>query len=412
MPRDLIVFAGALYDSPLWTNRQHIATRLAQRGWRVLYIEPRLLLPRMLLGRFPGVRGRLPWLLRMNVPWKAAENLWVVAQFNVFPWSREVRWISLLNHWLNAWGVWFWARLLRFQNPTLLLYDTEAAQFLSMFPRAHVVYDCVDDHRAQAGVDRNPSRVTEEEEQIARRADAIAVTTEPLRERFLAISPFSRGSERESVRLVPNAADVQAFLAAKDTEPSDIASIPHPRIGSVGALDAYKVDVPLMAEMARTRPDWQFVLVGPVDSIGHRAWGMGHRAWGSGHGAGNVDVASLRQHSNIHFLGAKPREQVPSYVHAFDVAIIPYRESPYNRSSFPLKFWEFMATGKPIVATGLPSLRPYGQFVTLAASPESFIAGVEQALKNPSAGQERRRAEAQKHDWTARVAAIEKLLVS
>lgn len=273
------------------------------------------------------------------------------------------------------------------RDPVLLIYDTEAAEFLDDFPRARVVYDCVDDHRVQAGVDRNPRLVEREEAAIAKRAAAIAVTTEPLRARFASINP--------NVHLVPNAADAQAFLAKPSSEPADIANIPRPRMGTVGALDAYKVDVSLLREVARTRPEWHFVLIGPVD----------YSETSEENG-----VAELTALPNVHFLGWKPKEEIPAYVHAFDVAIIPYRESPYNRSSFPLKFWEFMASGKPVVASGLPSLGPYKNLITFAVSREEFAAGIAYALERGVEGREARIAEAKRHDWSGRVNVLEQLL--
>lgn len=387
-PKSVIVFAGALYDAPLWTNRQHVASRLADRGWKVLYVEPRLFILRQLFGRLPRTRGRWRWLLRQVAPQRVRSNLWVQAQANLIPGSRRFPAIGRFNHvvW-NGWHVRLHAKELGFHDPVLLIYDTEAAEFLDDFPRARVVYDCVDDHRVQAGVERSAPLVEREESAIAARADAIVVTTQPLFDRFSRLS--------RNVRLVPNAADVDAFLRPPVSEPPDIAVIPHPRIGTVGALDAYKVDVSLLHEVARTNPNWQFELVGPVDYSETSEEGS---------------VEKLRALPNVHFLGWKPKEEIPAYVHAFDVAIIPYRESAYNRSSFPLKFWEFMASGKPVVASGLPSLGPYKHLITLAASREEFAAGIAHALARGVEGREARIAEAKRHDWSGRIHLLEQLL--
>lgn len=382
--KDIIIFSGALYDAPLWTNRQHIATRLAKRGWRVLYVEPRLFLWRQLFGNFWGVRGRLAWLLRWWKVWHPEPTLWVASQINHVPGSRRRPGIGRFNHQMfNAWNVRRHAHALGFQHPVLLIYDTEAAEFLDDFPQSRVVYDCVDDHRAQAGVEKNSARVEQEEELISARAAAISVTTQPLFERF--------SLTHNNVGLVPNAADVMAF-AQPVHEPRDIASIPHPRIGTVGALDIYKVDVELLERVAREHRDWHIVLIGPVDYSE----------------TGGVEpVRKLSELPNVHFLDAKPREEVPAYVHAFDVAIIPYRESPYNRASFPLKFWEFLAAGKPVVASGLPALESYRHLATLASSPNAFARGVQEALDHGTERKEARMTEAQKHSWESRVDALE-----
>lgn len=394
----LIVFAGALYDVPLWTNRQQVATRLAERGWRVLYVEPRLFLLRQLGGMFLGRRGRLRWLLRYVMPWRVNANLSVVAQGNLLPGSRGHAWIGRLNHrLLNGWRVRRFARRLESPRPVLLVYDTEAAEFLDDFPQSRLVYDCVDEHRAQAGIDRHPARVDEEERALAARADAIAATTQPLVDRL--------AQRHRNVHLVPNAADVQAFLAPPSQEPADVAAIVHPRIGTVGALDAYKIDVELLEAVLRAHPDWQFVFVGPVDYGGSGDHGLlppTRRPLRS--------IEVLREYGNAHFLGTKPHEEIPAYVHAFDVAIISYRMSDYNRASFPLKFWEFMASGKPVVVSGLPQLEQYRHLIAVAGTPEEFAAQITTALLGRAPPATVRQQEARRHSWEERVSAIERLL--
>lgn len=397
-PRQVIIFSGAVFDSPIWTNRQHVATRLAKRGWKVLYVEPRLFWPRMLFGGYPGAKSSLRWLLRVHIPQRVHNNMWVISQLNAIPWGREVSWISWVNHFINYWAVRFYARRLGFFDgspPAVLLYDTEAAQYLSVFPESRVVYDCVDDHKVQAGVDRNPERVEQEEQLIAKRADAITVTTKPLYERF---SHFNRNTH-----LVPNAADIDAFRAKPDTIPDDITVVPRPRIGVIGTIDPYKVDVQLLEQIARKRSDWHIVLIGPVTRIGK----VGNK----------TSVFSL---PNVHVLGTKSHKEIPAYVHALDVAIIPYVASEYNRSSFPLKFWEYMASGIPVVSSGLPTLKQYSYVAPVVESAGEYIEHIESILTLNAgdrsegiaiASRDARIAEAEHHDYSGRVEAIERLLI-
>jgi glycosyltransferase involved in cell wall biosynthesis len=389
MKRDVIIFAGALYDSKLWTNRQQIATRLAERGHKVFYVEPRHFWLTMLLGQFPGSGSRWHWLFRSHWPREVRKNLWVISQFNVLPWSREVSWISMLNHWLNAPTVHLHVFLRRFKDPAILIYDTEAAQYIGRFPKSKIVYDCVDDHRVQAGVNRNPARVEAEEVLIAKSADAISVTTQILFERFSKLN--------KNVVLIPNAADIKLFKDFSGEVPEDLKNIPHPRIGTVGALDVYKVDFSMLYNVASKHPDWHFVLVGPVEHVGTKNEGLG--------------IRKLKELSNAHFLGEKTKDTVPAYVHNFDVAIIPYVKSGYNDASFPLKFWEFMVSGKPVVATNLPTLSQYQYLFSLTRTEEEFEKGIIAALQENEKSDSPRIAEAEQHDWSKRVDAIEKLLL-
>jgi len=123
-------------------------------------------------------------------------------------------------------------------------------------------------------------------------------------------------------------------------------------------------------------------------------------------------IKGLTKYKNIHFLGHKKYEDVPAYVHGFDVAIIPYKKSTYNDSSFPLKFWEFVASGKMVVATNLPALASFHGMVQIASSKEDFISEIEDALL----GQKKALGnnyleEARKHDWSQRVRILEGLLL-
>ncbi|MBI4022536.1 MAG: oligosaccharide flippase family protein, partial [Candidatus Andersenbacteria bacterium] len=321
----IICFAGAFFDAETWTNRQHIMTRMAHH-YPVLYVEPRVWVARA-FGRF----SRRRWLVQRHTA-----HFFTIAQWNILPGSREFRSIATINHALNKWFVLRAAHRLGFreidwrgQQSALVvwLYDTEAAEYLPAFTDATVVYDCVDDHAAQAGVDRNPRRVEQEEALMLERADLVTLTSRRLR---ALKRPYN-----SNVHLVLNAGDVVAFERASGEVPAELASLTAPIIGTVGTLDAYKVDFELVRKAAEARPQWQFVLIGAPTVDPHDARRSG--------------MAGLAALLNVHRLGPRPRQAVPGYVSSFDVCIIPYRNSRYNAASFPLKFWEFMASGKPIV---------------------------------------------------------------
>jgi hypothetical protein len=131
--------------------------------------------------------------------------------------------------------------------------------------------------------------------------------------------------QHPNVHLVLNAGDVDMF--SQKTSGS-VLKIAHPILGTVGALDGYKVDFELLETVARRKPEWHVVLVGePVVDKDRQA------------------IQNLTRLTNVHWLGPVRREHVPALVHQFDICLIPYRANQYNAASFPLKFWEFMATG-------------------------------------------------------------------
>ena len=174
-------------------------------------------------------------------------------------------------------------------------------------------------------------------------------------------------------------------------------------IGSVGALDSYKYDFKLIAAMATAHPEWHFVFVGEP-TVNERSV----RKSGDDHISLN-DIARL---PNVELVGGIARHQVPSWVHRFDVCIVPYRANDYNRSSFPLKFWEFMATGKPIVVSGLPELLPYRPLISYADTALAFAEAIASTLVSPEVGKAERIALAQGHSWDKRVQRLLTLLYS
>lgn len=382
--KKVICFAGGFYDAPFWTNRQHIMSRV-KNTHPVLYVEPRVWAIRHITSNpdslFSFVQKLLWWQ-------KRDENLYIIAQWNLLPGSREHKWIAALNHALNRWYVLAKARWLGFNDPIVWIYDTEAAEYLSAFPNSYVMYDCVDDHAAQAGVDRNSKRVEEEESVILERANLVTTTSHHLFE--------LKKKRNPNTHLVLNAGDVELFSQRTTGKlPAMMQNIKQagPVLGSVGALDSYKVDFDLLVSVAEAVPAWQFVFIGkPVVDKRIPA------------------LKRLRALPNVHVISNIPRKEVPLYAQAFDVCLIPYKYSRYNASSFPLKFWEFMATGKPVITSGLPELKPYTPLSVHIKNADEFISATKKALKHPTEGQMERMNLAEQNTWAARVGKILKLI--
>lgn len=389
--RAIICFAGATYDQPSWTNRQHMMSRIANQI-PVLYVEPRIWLFRYIATNWRQPRVLMRFFRRLIGVERVHDKLFIKAQWNLLPFSREYRQIAKINWLLNRWSVRTAALQLGFSSPQTIiwLYDTEGVEYLRDFAGAYVLYDCVDDHAAQAGVDRNPSRVIEEEEKIMQRANVVTVTSTKLYE--------LKRQGHPNVHLVLNAGDVEAFSNKSPgvvDVPARIRQLPHPIIGSVGALDRYKVDFELLYQVARQHPDWQFVCIGEpmVDRD-------------------QSTLTRLRGLPNVYLLGAVDHRLVPAYVSFFDICTIPYRSSRYNEASFPLKFWEFMATGKPIIVSGLPELRAYQSLIHYVTTVDEYSMAVTKSLQESGSGSAKRRAVAAEHSWQHRVDQIMALLPS
>ncbi len=163
-------------------------------------------------------------------------------------------------------------------------------------------------------------------------------------------------------------------------KPQDIADIPHPIVGYIGALDSERLDPEIIALFARALPAWNVVLVGPEDDVFRQS--------------------TLHNIPNVHFLGGKPFAQLASYVAAFDVCINPQRKNEITKGNYPLKIDEYLAMGKPVVATNTVAMQIFKDHAYLAEQPEEYPALLQKALgqNTPAMEQERMRF-ARTHSW-------------
>ncbi len=187
---------------------------------------------------------------------------------------------------------------------------------------------------------------------------------------------------------VPNVADVDLFAQALQDGPIDpgMAGLPHPRIVFTGALVTTKLDMGLLFVLARSQRDWSFALVGPT-----------------GPGDPRADMSGLAAEPNVHLLGPRPYEALPEVLRGADAGLIPYALNQLTESIFPMKVYEYLAAGLPVVATRLPALAGVEEVATAADAP-GIVALLEQAMADDSP--ERRAArsrEAKAHSWEHRL---------
>ena len=153
-----------------------------------------------------------------------------------------------------------------------------------------------------------------------------------------------------------------------------------------GAVVATKLDLALLETVARARPAWTFALVGPV-----------------GPGDPSTDVSALQALPNVHLLGPRPYEELPAVLRAADAGLVPYAINPLTRSIFPMKVYEYLAAGLPVVSTPLPALDAVGDVAT-AGDPPGIVAALERALAGDTEDARRERSQrARGHSWDARL---------
>ena len=375
--RDIVCVGFADWDTELLTNQHHLMSRLAADN-RVLFIESLGLRKPQLAGR--DVK-RIARRLRRGLqpPRLAPPGVHVLSPL-VLPLHSQPA-VRAVNARLLPALVGRATRRLNFQRPILWGYVPQAEALLDVLDPALVVYHCVDDIAAQPGVDAGSFRAAER--RFAARADLVLTSAPALDARMRECN--------DNVLFAPNVADTTTFATALQDGPVDpaIAALPGPVIAFTGAVVATKLDVGLIAELARSRPQWSFALVGPT--------GMGDPS---------TDVSALDAVANIHLLGARTHDALPAVLRGAAAGIIPYASNQLTASIFPMKVYEYLAAGLPVVATPLPALAGVDA-VTTAADAPGMAAALDAALAadSPEARAERSHA-ARAHSWDTRLAEI------
>ena len=250
-----------------------------------------------------------------------------------------------------------------------------------LLPRrgVRVFYYCVDDWSRFAHLDG--ARLDAEERQLLARADAAFTPARFLADK-LARAAAEIGRPGLPIRTIAHGVNWRQFHAALEPDlplPAELAARPSPRIGFYGNLDVW-IDYDRVAELARQRPSWTFVLVGPV----------------------RADLAPLRGLANILIPGRREHAELPAWCKGFDAAMIPYdRNDPRMTSVNPVKLKELLAAGVPVVAADIPELHGYGDAVRLCATSDEWLAALEIqiARRDRAAISAAMRAE----DWSAKV---------
>jgi glycosyltransferase involved in cell wall biosynthesis len=245
-----------------------------------------------------------------------------------------------------------------------------------------VVYHCVDDIAAQERIDA--ASFAAAEARFATRADLVIASSPALAERMRKFS--------SRVLYAPNVADTALFATALEPGPGDpqLDALPGPRVVFIGAIADSKLDLELLEQLAGARRDWTLALIGPV-----------------GLGAPGTDISALAAHPNVHLLGPRPYAELPKALRGAAVGLIPYRRSRLTDSVFPMKVYEYLAAGLPVVATGLPALEEVDE-VELADGLEAVVDALERAIREDSPERRLARSQAVRaRSWEARLSEIE-----
>jgi glycosyltransferase involved in cell wall biosynthesis len=324
--KTLVVFSHLRWNF-VYQRPQHLMSRLAAR-WRVIFIEepvPRS--PRNELERLEPAAGVQVWRPHVTggSPGFHDDHLPVLRRLL----GNALREQAVTDYW-----VWYY-------TPMAVALGAE------LTPRG-VVYDCMDELSAFKNA---PRQLIQRENALFKMADLVFTGGRSI---FNA-----KRSRHPRVHCFPSSVDATHFRKASQDHPLQ-AALPRPRLGYCGVIDE-RINLPLIDAIAKARPQWQIVMVGPTAKI---------------------DPRELPRRANIHWLGQQSYDDLPALISGWDVCLLPFALNEATRYISPTKTLEYMACGRPSVSTSIRDVvEPYGQVVNIADTPEGFVIDCEAILE-------------------------------
>ncbi len=371
---DIICISTQNWNEELWTNKQHIMQRLSLFN-RILYLNPEAIsVKRFIFGNY------------------SINKIYQRYNKNLFIFPQSIRIfgdkLRLVDQIINV----FWKLFLllfvtiHFSSRRILwIYPPESHRWLGFFREKFSIYDCVDDYSKFPVYLHTfgKHRIKNIEKILSKKADIIFTTSEKMFEEKKRYNP--------NTFLVGNVADFDHFntsLKLNYSEPKEFKGLPHPRLLFFGALSSFKLDFKLLIKLAETFPKSSIILIGPAHT-----------------GELDTDLSQLERFSNIHILGERSYNLLPSYIKHSDLLILPYRFSEYIESCFPIKFFEYLASGKPVLTTAIPELKVYKDVVPEGDTPEEFLSKCSELIESPPSGEEIGKMVelAREHTWETRI---------
>lgn len=238
----------------------------------------------------------------------------------------------------------------------LWYYTPMALEYSDHLHPKLIIYDCMDELSAFKFADPDLKKY---EALLFEKADLVFTGGYSLYE--------AKKHLHKNIHPFPSSIDKAHFITARSevSQPDDQKNIPYPRLGFYGVIDE-RMDIRLIAEMADMRPDWHFILIGPVIKI---------------------DPATLPQRKNIHYLGSKAYNELPLYLSGWDIAMLPFEMNESTKYISPTKTPEYLAAGKPVISTSITDvITPYGEkgLVHIADTAKDFINAAEIIFSNPN----------------------------
>lgn len=389
--RDIVIIGLQQWYTSIGSNCKSIAREFARHN-RVLYINSPLDRRTIMHGKDdPHVQYTLDARdKKVPATVQISNNLWnhypsaVLESINWLPFTPLFSWFNKRNNRKFADSIRAAIQEMNFKD-VILFNDNDIFRgfyLKEMLQPASYVYYSRD---YLLGVPYWKKHGLQLEPQHIAKADAAVANSLYLAEMLQQYNPHSY--------YVGQGCNLELFRAGSHPVPEDIPTGQGPLIGYVGALKSLRLDISVLEKIAKDRPQWQVVLVGPEDD--------------------DFKASALHQLPNVHFTGSKDISQLPAYIQAFDVCLNPQVVNEVTVGNYPLKIDEYLAMGKPVVATATKTMELFRDYVYLATHPDEYTLLVEKALRENNADMAAARIHfAGTHTWENSVAAIYQAILS
>lgn len=352
---NIICISWLVWDSiPLLMH--HMMTRLSKQN-RILFVDPPIaysnlvIKPSMLKGH---LKKTVKWLHGVQ---KIYENFYLYYPPPLLLQYGHSEKIDSISQAYIGKAILKVAQRLGFTDPILWIYHPYAIRPEGQFHEKLVCYDCNDDVAFFYSIHFNKrSSLSEMETALAGKADIVFATSKYL---------FNlRKEQNPNTHHLPSALDLDLFKKALSPDyaiAEELEAMSKPIIGFAGGISNSKMNWEWIKAASASHPEWNFLFVGPcVDPL----------------------PSFITEQKNIVFLGTKPHDSLPSYIKAFDVCLIPYKGEEFLRACQPTKAFEYLAAGKPVVASWIPELEDYSHIVRLSRDSAEFVLNIESALED------------------------------
>jgi len=375
-PRAICFISLETWDD-IWRRNQFIAKQWDETGWSVAFVGPGRDLSYSVRSRdfsqFWGgtqVPENLP-LVNASRPLKVAPN-----SLKAGAWINDRLWCRHLK-----------SRFPKYESDQVIFWvnDHSCTPAIRTLPKRCLIYDITDDWTQFKQPGPAERRTREGDRWLCENADAVVVCSQGLFECKKDLVPNDR------LFLIPNGVDIEHYADCVDPQRQLNASSNALVFGYTGSIHGQRVDVDLVASLASRLDRGIIRLVGP-DMLT------------------TPERDALLRTGRVEFCGPKPYKELPAVMRKMDVMIVPHLVTPFTESLNPLKLWEYLASGKPIVSTPVAGFRDFPASVRLAGTADSFHAAMMDSLTESSDVAIQRRAAAEGHSWQARAEQIEKVI--